>query len=280
MRRVLLAACALIVLVGLIVGFFWIRRGEDPPQVDRERASPLVELGLSLQATEGSTDPNCPIFLSLGLASPRVINLLAHDGRDALDALPYLTIGSDGSPWWSEIRLVVRTGDDEQELPWTPLPRDAEPVADLADGLGRSIQVIVKPGEMRLRGAAQLQAKMTWQGGMVGSNELDLDVRPESLDARTRATLFANFHLEMGDLEEAQRWVEELVRLRPRAPSTHALRARVLEKVGDLAAAQRSWVRAIELMPEDIEEPPEVYFARLRAVEARLSGAATDDRSR
>jgi hypothetical protein len=279
-RRVLLAACVLAALVGIVVGFFWMRRGESPPQLGRELISPIVELGLSLQAPEGPADPGSPIYLSLGLASPRVINLLAHDGREALDDLPDLTIGTGESPWWSEIRLVARAGEDEQELPWTPLPRAAEPVADLSDGLGRSIRAIVKPGEMRLRGPLRLQATMTWKGEILGSNELDLDVRPESLDDTTKATLFTEYHLEMGDLEEARRSVEELVRLQPREPNTHALRARVLEETGDLEGAQRSWVRAIELLPEDLEEAPTIYFENLRAVEDRLAGTAAPDRAR
>ncbi|MFV2073451.1 MAG: tetratricopeptide repeat protein [Thermoanaerobaculales bacterium] len=276
MKKTPAVAFALIVTVGLIVGFGWMWRAGDRRAPDSTLVSATVELGLALEAPEG---PDSPIFLSIGLASPRVINLLAYAGPEGLDDLPELTIGTAASPWWTEIRLVARQGEDEQELTWTLLSREAEPVADLSDGLGRSIRGVVKPGEVKLWGLVRLQAKMEWNEQVLGSNELDLDINPNSFNATRKATLLTRFYLEMGDPDDAQSWVDELVRLQPRTSTTYALRARVLEEAGDLVAAQESWVRAIELQPKDLEEPAQIYFARLRAVEERLASDATRDRS-
>jgi tetratricopeptide (TPR) repeat protein len=260
-----------LVVLGLIMGLLWMRRASDQPRPESTLASELVELGLSLGAPEGSADPEGPIFINLGLASPRVINVLAHSGQDALDDLPELTIGTSDSPWWSGIQLVARQGEDEQVLSWTRLSGEAQPVADLSDGLGRSIRVVVKPGGVRLRGPLRLQARMRWNEQVLDSNEVDLDVSPKSLNTITMATLFTNYFLETGQLDEAQASMEELVRLQPKSSNTYALRARVLEEAGDLSAAQKSWLRAIELLPQDMEAPATIYFGRLRAVEERLA---------
>ena len=279
MKRTLLVACVLLAVLGLIMGFLWMRRANDKPRPESTLASELVELGLSLGAPGGSADPEGPIFINLGLASPRAINVLAHSGRDALDDLPELKIGTVASPWWSGIQLIAYQEEHERELSWTRLSQEAEPVADLSNGFGRSIRVVVKPGEVRLRGPLRLQARMRWNEHVLDSNEVDLDIGPDSFDADTKATLLADYHLETGNLDEAQRWVEELEILQPRESNTYALRARVLEEIGDLDEAQRSWVRAIELLPEDMEEPATIYFTRLRAVEERLAVNPTSDRS-
>jgi len=126
----------------------------------------------------------------------------------------------------------------------------------------------------------RLHATMRWNEQVLVSNELDLDVDLRSLDAITMATLFTRYFLEMGQLDEALGSVEELLKLQPQQSNTFALRARVLEATGDLDAAQRSWVRAIELLPEDMEEPATIYFTQLRAVEERLAANPAADRSR
>jgi tetratricopeptide (TPR) repeat protein len=279
-KRVLLIVSTLFVVIALAIAIFWLRWTGDQRQPESRFVSAVVELGLSLQAPDGAADPESPIFVSISLASPRVINLTARGERDALDDLPNLTMGSARSPWWSGIQLVARSGDDEQDLPWTPLPGGAEPIADLMDGFGRSVRGVVSPGELDLAGSLQLEATMQWKNETIGSNVVDLEVNPDGVDVITNATLLANYHLEIGNLDEARRWAEELVGLQPREPNVYALRARILEEVGDLAEAQRSWVQAIELLPENLEEVPTIYFENLRAVEARLASVDARGRSR
>jgi tetratricopeptide (TPR) repeat protein len=279
-KRALLVASVVVAAAGIVAGILWLRRSGDEPAHDSRFASAVVELGLALQAPTGSADPDSAIFISLGLASPRVINLMALGEQKALNGLAGLSIGTVASPWWLDIELIARIGEVEKVVPWTPLPRDAEPIADLSSGFGTSVRGVVRPGDLGLSGPVQLQARMQWKAETIGSNVVDIEVRKGGVDATTNATLLANYHLEMGNLDEALSWAEELVSLQPRQPNTYALRARILEELGDLAEARISWLRAIQLLPEDLGEAPTIYVENLRAVEARLAGVDASGRRR
>jgi tetratricopeptide (TPR) repeat protein len=157
-----------------------------------------------------------------------------------------------------DLPRLTRQADDN------PADVDAETalVRRLRDlGLLHEAVTRFREREDRFAGSATWQAE--YAVTLVYLNERDeaierygrsLSLAPEEAQRAVELAMLLLERRNIGDLEEARRWVEHASRLAPDAPSVLACRAELLALRGDIGGALALYDRAIRLLPPESDQ--------------------------
>lgn len=220
---------------------------------------------------------------------PLVVRLVVmHSQRLSREpGVPLLRVAPPGLTWADAIRLQVSRADGGDTRPWDltlPAAPD-DPVLLLPNRstvgvlwrMSPEATAALETGTYRLAASLEVKDSDGWNG-VVQSGFATIRVvdQPDPLtpeDESRKQRLRAQYALAGGDMDEAERALDELLKTQPDNVPCLRAKAEVLEQKGDIVSAYLSVARAIKAVRERNPAPseqPEDLFGLWNRLRARL----------
>ena len=243
-------------------------------------AQPAPQLTLG---ANGSRD------LELPKGWPLVVKLVVmHSQRlSRAPGVPQLRMAPAGMTWADAIRLQVTRADGGETRPWDlTLPAAPEdPVLLLPNRstvgvlwrMSPEATAALETGTYRLAASLEIKDSDGWNGavqsGFATIRVVDERAPLTPEDESRKQRLRAQYALAGGDVDEAERALDELLKTQPDNVPCLRSKAEVLEQKGDIVSAYLSVARAMKAVRErnpGAVEQPEDLFALWNRLRGRL----------